>query len=210
MYRPRLTITVIIFNLVATSIAFAQDGIIGPHQLVDESAELILSTIQEQRNIYGNVTNAEMVQALVEVLEPVIDFSSIASAVIGNHSSGVSTDQAELFRQIFKTTMVRLYLESFMAFEVAKIEVQEPDNDFTANSGRATVRMIASATNNTTYKINYSMRTNSADAWKVRNIVADGVNLGLTYRNQFDGAMSRYHMSIDQVIANWDEDAIVE
>lgn len=210
MNKTGSAIAAIIFCLGATSIVFAQDQITNPHQLVDESAELILSTIEEQKKIHGNATNAAMVHALVEVLEPVVDFNSIASAVIGNHSSSVSTDQAELFRQVFKTTMVRLYLESFMAFEVTKIEVQKPDADFSADSGRATVRMIASATNNTTYKINYSMRTDSANVWKVRNIVADGVNLGLTYRNQFDSAMNRYSMNVDQVIANWDEDAVVE
>lgn len=204
------TIVAIIFGLAATSVATAQEAITSPHQLIDDSAELILSTIEGQKRIHGDTVNIEMVQALMKVLEPVIDFRSIASAVIGNYSNGVSTDQAEQFERVFKTTMVRLYLESFMAFEVAEIEVQKPDADFSADSGRATVRMIASATNNTTYQINYSMRTDDANNWKVRNVVVDGINLGLTYRNQFDGAMNRYDGDVDQVILNWDEDAVVE
>ncbi len=210
MNKIRLTIVAIIFGIVATSVASAQEATNSPHKLVDESSELILSTIEAEKRIHGDTVNAEMVQALMTVLEPVIDFRSIASAVIGNHSDSVSTDQAEQFVRVFKTTMVRLYLESFMAFEVADIEVQDPDTDFSADSGRATVRMIASDTNNTTYQINYSMRLDNSNEWKVRNVVVDGINLGLTYRNQFDGAMTRYDGNVDKVIASWDEDAVVE
>jgi len=36
------------------------------------------------------------------------------------------------------------------------------------------------------------MRRDDQGGWVVRNIVVNGINLGLTYMNQFDGAMSRY------------------
>ena len=50
------------------------------------------------------------------------------------------------------------------------------------------------------------MRANTSGAWKVRNIIVDGINLGLTYRNQFDGAMSRHGNDIEKVIGNWSEE----
>ncbi|MFN2288109.1 MAG: ABC transporter substrate-binding protein [Chromatocurvus sp.] len=40
--------------------------------------------------------------------------------------------------------------------------------------------------------LSYSMRRDDQGGWVVRNIVVNGINPGLTYMNQFDGAMSRY------------------
>lgn len=203
-------ILVVMLSLIAVPAYSASERLSDPHQLVDDSAELVLSTIEEQRTINGDKVTAAMVQELIEVLDPIVDFHAIAKAVIGKHSNILSSEQARIFGEVFRTTMVRLYLESFVAFEVAEIEVQPPEASFDIDSGRATVRMIASASNGTAYQINYSMRTNDSKEWKIRNVVVDGINLGLTYRNQFDGAMNRYNMNAEQVIANWDEDAVIE
>lgn len=209
MIKIKLVVAVML-SLFALPAFTASAQLSDPHQLIEDSAKLVLSTIEQQKELNGNNVTSEMVQELINVLDPVIDFNSIATAVIGNHSNTVSPEQARLFEQVFRTTMVRLYLESFMVFEVAEIVVQPPAPDFNADSGRANVRMVASAANGTTYQINYSMRTDTTNQWKVRNVVVDGINLGLTYRNQFDSAMTRYNMNVDQVIVNWDEDAVVE
>jgi phospholipid transport system substrate-binding protein len=41
--------------------------------------------------------------------------------------------------------------------------------------------------------------------WRVRNVIVDGVNLGLTYRNQFASAMQSGDArgDIDAVIDEW-------
>ena len=49
------------------------------------------------------------------------------------------------------------------------------------------------------------MRKNEAGNWVVRNIIVDDVNLGLTYMNQFDGAVKR-HGSIEKAIESWPEE----
>jgi phospholipid transport system substrate-binding protein len=41
----------------------------------------------------------------------------------------------------------------------------------------------------------------------VRNIVVDGVNFGLTYRNQFQSEMQQSGNNLDHVIANWTKSA---
>lgn len=190
------------------SAVIAED--IDPHQLVRDSVGLILSTIEEQQSIHGDDINAEMVESLLTVLEPIIDFDSIAKAVAGRHWQSIDGEQTQKYFSAFRNTMVKLYLQSFIAFEIKEVEVLEPNANFDAGSGRVTIQTQANGSNNTGYAVNYSMRTNAEGQWKVRNVIIDGINLGLTYRNQFDGAMSRYNMDVDAVIANWDEDAVVE
>ena len=183
---------------------------IDPHQLVSDATGLILSTIEEQQSIHGDDVNAEMVNSLLTVLEPVIDFDSIARAVAGRHWESIDSAQTQRYLSVFRNTMVRLYLQSFIAFEINEVKVLEPAANFDASSGRVMVQTQANGSSGSAYAVNYSMRTNAEGQWKVRNVIIDGINLGLTYRNQFDGAMSRYNMDVDAVIANWDEDAVVE
>ncbi|PPR13724.1 MAG: hypothetical protein CFH43_01071, partial [Proteobacteria bacterium] len=55
-------------------------------------------------------------------------------------------------------------------------------------------------------KVIYSMRKNKEGQWQARNMIVDGINLGLTYLNQFDSAMNRYERNIDKVISSWQTD----
>ncbi len=43
-------------------------------------------------------------------------------------------------------------------------------------------------------------------AWLVRNIIVDGINLGLSYRSQFKSMMSEPDITLDKVIATWSVD----
>lgn len=176
-----------------------------PHEIVRTSADLVLATIEEQVQAHGNEVSPAMVQVLLKILEPVVDFDEIARAVMSVQGENITAIQAERFASVFKNSMVRLYLESFIAFEVTEIETSPPEAEFDPSTGRATVQMMATGNGNT-FAINYSMRTNTDGVWKVRNIIVDGINLGLTYRNQFSGAMARHNNDIDEVIQTWNEE----
>jgi len=55
------------------------------------------------------------------------------------------------------------------------------------------------------YKIQYSLRKNDDASWKIRNLIVDGVNVGLTYRNQFKSAMETEDGNLERVIEIWPE-----
>jgi phospholipid transport system substrate-binding protein len=52
------------------------------------------------------------------------------------------------------------------------------------------------------------MRTNSKGEWKVRNFLIEGINVGLTFLNQFDGAMTSNNYNMDKVIAGWSDEIL--
>ena len=43
--------------------------------------------------------------------------------------------------------------------------------------------------------------------WLIINIIVNGVNLGLTFRNQFRALATEYDNDIDEIINNWISDA---
>ena len=144
-----------------------------------------------------------MVQALIVVLEPVVDFPAIARAVMGKHAKTASDEQVERFTRTFKGTLITLYMKGFITFEVEEITVLDPAPDFDPDSNRTSVRMKAVGTDGTSYAISYSMRANDRGEWKVRNVIIEGINVGLTFLNQFDGAMAHHNNDIEKVINNW-------
>jgi len=52
------------------------------------------------------------------------------------------------------------------------------------------------------FKLTYSMAKKES-GWQVRNIIVDGINMGLTYRSQFDSSMISNDNNIDAVIDTW-------
>ena len=53
------------------------------------------------------------------------------------------------------------------------------------------------------YPAVYDMYLNKQGEWKLINIVINGVNLGLTFRNQFYSLMEKEENNLDLVIENW-------
>ena len=61
-------------------------------------------------------------------------------------------------------------------------------------------------TESNSYPITYKVRK-SGEGWKIINIIVNGVNLGLTFRNQFRALAEEFDGDIDKVILNWTSDA---
>ena len=52
----------------------------------------------------------------------------------------------------------------------------------------------------------YKLRK-SKDGWKIVNIIINGVNLGLTFRNQFQALAVSHNENISDTLRNWVSDA---
>jgi phospholipid transport system substrate-binding protein len=101
--------------------------------------------------------------------------------------------------------MVKLYAKALISFESKSIEVLQPSEE-DVSPRKAKIMSHVTAEDGTVYKVIYSMRKNKQGEWQARNMIVDGINLGLTYLNQFDSAMNRYSGDMDKVIASWHND----
>ena len=57
------------------------------------------------------------------------------------------------------------------------------------------------------YPIIYKVRKNKNGDWLIINIIVNGVNLGLTFRNQFQVLAKEHNENIDEIIKHWTADA---
>jgi len=172
------------------------------HEIVTEYSGKILTTIEEGREKFED--NPELLtKDLLVLLDPVVDFESISKAVMGKHRKVATPEQREKFAEVFKLTMVRLYTKALVTLGVKKVLVLDEEKSEDRSSDRAKVVMEVGATDETSYSVIYTMRRNKEKEWRVRNMILDGINLGLTYLNQFDSAMNRHEGDIEKVIASW-------
>lgn len=175
-----------------------------PNQSIVDVSDKIQALVNKERKNYA-ANPKDLEEKILRVLTPVVDFEGIATAVMGKHAKQVNAAQRKKFEGVFVSTLVALYTKVLVEFEAASVELSADDKKDIDVSNTANVTMVVTSKDSKIYNINYSMRKANGE-WQVRNIIADGINLGLTYRNQFDSAMNRYHNDVDAVIANWTQE----
>lgn len=142
--------------------------------------------------------------AVDDTMSGFVDYRSIARAVMARYWSQATAAQQERFVEVFRRGLVRTYARALLEFEQESVEVL-PLLEEHLRGDRALVRMEITGGNGRVYPLQYSMGRGEDGVWRVRNVIVDGVNLGLTYRNQFASAMQTGDASgdIDAVIRSW-------
>lgn len=196
------------FLLFFTMTASAQQNIKNPREVIQESTDEVLDIIKDHQKLDEEKMTQTMADNLLQTLEPAVDFDAIARGVMGKHGKQATQAQKQEFSTAFKRSLSKLYMKSFQTFELKSVEVLPLPDDFSPQDTRTYIKMKAQTGNNKIYSIDYAMgRKDKNQPWQVHNIILDGVNLGLVYMNQFDGAVSR-HGSVEAAINNWSADEI--
>ena len=114
-------------------------------------------------------------------------------------------EQRTKFVEVFRESLLDTYAETLAQWGNSKITTQFPEYYEPKNSNIVEVKQILD-TGNSKYPISYKLRKNN-EGWKIVNIIINGVNLGLTFRNQFESLASANNNDIDLTIENWVSDA---
>ena len=135
-----------------------------------------------------------------------IDFRRVAASVMGKkYYLMASTDQRADFVLIFKDSLLDTYAETLAQWGESTISTQFPPKNIDASIINIEVRQTLD-TGNSKYPISYKLKK-TKDGWKIVNIIINGVNLGLTFRNQFQALAISYDEDIELTLKNWVSDA---
>jgi phospholipid transport system substrate-binding protein len=173
-----------------------------PHQVVEDTSVRVMETLNANRELYSQDADA-FYNGLNEIMEPVVDFQGIARSVMTvRYSRSASPEQMERFIETFKRSMVEFYGNALLEFDSGNITVLPPARGAQQTEERASVNMEVRANNGTVYPVTYTM-ANVDGQWKVRNVIVEGINIGLLFRDQFAQAMQAQRNNLDAVIDNW-------
>jgi phospholipid transport system substrate-binding protein len=176
-----------------------------PRILIRQTADSLIEVIKQGKT-YFDKDSERYYQEVEKVLDPTIDFDTFSRGVMAVYYKRATPAQRERFEGTFKTGLIHTYAKALLDFGDESIEVLPADRPPT-QPDRDSVKMEVHSKEGKVYPVVYSMRLGDDGTWRMYNIIINGINIGLTYRNQFASAMNapENHGNLDTVINSWGE-----
>lgn len=213
--RGAIACSALVCGVFMQQAAVAETAHQDPYAVVQQTTEKVLAVIKDAKGDYQKNPQPYNEQVTV-LLEEVIDFDRFARSVMGSYASAqkyqslkLETEKAafnqriKTFSTTFKRGIVDTYAKSLFDFNGDNIKTLPPRKGDDLASGAVTVMQKIYNSAGKPYVIQYSMRRAKNGEWKLNNLIVEGINLGLTYRNQFATSADSFQGDIDKVIANW-------
>ena len=174
-----------------------------PQAVIRATSEKLEALIEQARG-YADEDPGRYQNEVQALLDPVVDFRSFSRLVMASNFKRASVDQRKRFAATFKSSLVKTYANALLQFSDQDIKVLDPTRP-PRDPRRPSVDMEITTAGGQVYPLSYTMGKNKAGNWQVKNIIINGINLGLTFRNQFAGAVKdpQYGGDLDKVIDAW-------
>ncbi len=191
--------------MIAAQQSPAQAATEKPQEVVRDATKELQQVVEQGKSYYAQDPE-RFYQAVESVLSPFVDFSAISRSVMAVFYNKATPEQRARFENTFKWGLVKTYAGALIESGDEGIVVLEPDKP-PRNPKRQSIKMEITTSDGKVYPVIYSMVQGGDNVWKMRNIIINGVNIGLTYRNQFASAMrdSANGGDLDKVIDGWAE-----
>lgn len=170
-----------VFLMMPTGTARAEDEPLAPDQLVHKITTEILEAIQNDKELQAGDRKKALALAEEKVL-PNIDFVRMTQLATGRHWRRASKAQQEQLVTEFRSLLVRTYARSIRAYrgQTMKVDALIVGND----KNDVVVRNSYLSPGNEPVAVEYRM-AKAGEAWKVYDIVVEGISLVTTFRSTF-------------------------
>ena len=192
----------LVFFLLTSSFCVLSDE--DPYIFIDENAQKMVRVLTEDSSLF-ETDRVLYENKIKEIFEPMIDFRRVAASVMGKKYYLLATkeERAE-FVLIFRDSLLDTYAETLAQWGDSTITTEFPKNKEELSKNVEVKQTLDTGTSK--YPISYKLRK-SKDGWKIVNIIINGVNLGLTFRNQFQALAVSHNENISDTLRNWVSDA---
>lgn len=172
----RFFIAVCLFGL--GTISYAMDT---PEELVKKTADEVIASIKNDKDIQAGDQEKIFTLAEEKIL-PNFDFEKISRMVLGKNWTKATPEQKAAFQAEFRTLLIRTYASALSKYKNQIIEYKPFRMEEGANI--ASVKTEILQPGGQPIGVSYTLEK-QADAWKVFDIVIEGVSLVTNYRSQF-------------------------
>lgn len=170
-------------------------------EYVDENTQRLVDKLHNEKGLYEEDPQA-FYKSMDEELKDFVDFRRIAARVMGRYARQTSPEQRNEFVDKFKRSLFDSYAQALVSADDFTIEVKDatinPNND-----QRASVRMEVVSASGDRYPVTYSMYQTDEGRWMMENVIVEGINIGLAFRDRFSQEMEKNGGKIQAVIDGW-------
>ena len=163
---------------------------IGPDELVRKTADDVISTIKQDKDIQAGDTN-KIYKLAEEKILPNFDFERISRLVLGKAWRKATDKQKTEFKYEFKNLLLRTYAVALSKYKDQKIEYKplrmKPTDEI------VTVKTEITQSGGQPIDVDYALAKQD-DGWLVIDIIIEGVSLVTNYRSQFASEIKKNGM----------------
>lgn len=190
-------------SLVAVSTLFSAQAVFAAVEpapvFVKRISDTLVDRLVKERAEYKK--NPVVLTTIVQQnIEPYVDFEGFARGVMGRYYRQATPAQQQSFEQTFRQSLIRTYAKGLAAYNNESYTIRP----FVAgkDSSKAVVAMDFKTDTGTIVPITYQL-IQQGDTWKVRNLQLNGIDIGLTFRNQFASTVQQNRGNLDAAIKSF-------
>ena len=169
------------------------------HEYIDSNAQYFLTVIKEEGSNYDENPEA-FKERLKNIWEPMVDVKVVSRLILSSKIYTSATEsQKKLFEQRTKKLLLDTYVSTLLEFDNYQIVT---DEDIKVNKKTFEVSINFFSDSNS-FVTKLTVYKNSLGQYRIVNIIVDGINLGLIFRNQFQDAYLENNSNLDIAIESW-------
>lgn len=151
-----------------------------PQQIIQSVSEQLQKKLKD-KTFTQNF--AQVTQYVSDVISPYTDFGKISPLVLGKYWKTATPEEQQRFIREFKMLIIRTYSRAFIEYNDWTIRFMPLD--MSSESTKVVVKTEVLQPNRQPIDVNYRMLLTDG-AWKVYDIMIDGVSLVTNYRSTFN------------------------
>ena len=196
MIRLFLTKILIIFSL---SQPLASDDNENAFNFINENAVYFLTIIKTEGSKYEEKPD-EFKEKLKNIWEPMVDVGLVSRLILSKAYGTATKEQILLFQTRTKKLLLDTYITALLEFEDYELETSR---NIKENKNKTLEVEINFFSASDSFKAKFTLYKNKQGDLKIINIIIDGINLGLTFRNQFQDNLKNENYDLDKAIETW-------
>jgi phospholipid transport system substrate-binding protein len=201
--RYRSVFLFILLSLLATSVQADTETQLRAY--VNDNTQRMVEQLNRERGLYQDDSDA-FYRSMNQTMDGFVDFRRIAARVMGRYARQASPEQRDQFVESFKRSLFESYAQALVASRDFRIEVLSATLN-PRDDNRASVDMQVITETGNRYPVTYSMYRAKNDQWMMENVIVEGVNIGLAFRDRFSQEMEANRDQVQVVVDGWNDAA---
>ena len=196
MIRLFLTKIFIIFSI---SQPIASDDNENAFNFINENAVYFLTIIKTEGSKYDEKPD-EFKEKLKNIWEPMVDVGLVSRLILSEAYRTATEEQILLFQTRTKKLLLDTYITALLEFEDYELETSRKIKENKNKTLEVEINFFSASDS---FKAKFTLYKNKQGELKIINIIIDGINLGLTFRNQFQDNLKNENYDLDKAIETW-------
>jgi phospholipid transport system substrate-binding protein len=196
MIRLFLTKIFIIFSLSQPLVSNEKEN---AFNFINENAVYFLTIIKTEGSKYDEKPD-EFKDKLKNIWEPMVDVGLVSRLILSKAYKTATEEQILLFQTRTKKLLLDTYITALLEFEDYELETSRKIKENKNKTLEVEINFFSASDS---FKAKFTLYKNKQGELKIINIIIDGINLGLTFRNQFQDNLKNENYDLDKAIETW-------